>query len=57
LVEPDGSIRTVTYTSDPVNGFNAVVDRQPAGAPVAVKGPVVAKPAIAVRAAHPVVKG
>lgn len=32
LVEPDGAIRTVTYTSDPVNGFNAVVDRQ---APVA----------------------
>ncbi|ODM96065.1 Cuticle protein 19.8 [Orchesella cincta] len=28
LVEPDGAIRTVTYTSDPVNGFNAVVDRQ-----------------------------
>jgi len=27
LVEPDGSTRTVTYTSDPVNGFNAVVDR------------------------------
>jgi len=27
LVEPDGAVRTVTYTSDPVNGFNAVVDR------------------------------
>jgi len=43
LVEPDGSIRTVTYTADPVNGFNAVVDRQAPGvvkavahAPVAV---------------------
>lgn len=24
LVEPDGSIRTVDYTADPVNGFNAV---------------------------------
>jgi hypothetical protein len=28
LVEPDGTLRTVTYTADPVNGFNAVVDRQ-----------------------------
>ncbi|ODM95331.1 Cuticle protein 19.8 [Orchesella cincta] len=28
LVEPDGSIRTVTYTADAINGFNAVVDRQ-----------------------------
>ncbi|XP_069694832.1 larval cuticle protein A2B-like [Periplaneta americana] len=29
LVEPDGTTRTVKYTADPVNGFNAVVDRQP----------------------------
>lgn len=29
LVEPDGTIRTVKYTADPHNGFNAVVDRQP----------------------------
>ncbi|ODM90987.1 Cuticle protein 19.8 [Orchesella cincta] len=35
LVEPDGSIRTVTYTADPVNGFNAVVDRQAPGVAVA----------------------
>jgi len=28
LVEPDGAVRTVSYTSDPVNGFNAIVDRQ-----------------------------
>lgn len=27
LTEPDGSIRTVTYTADDVNGFNAVVER------------------------------
>jgi len=42
LVEPDGSIRTVTYTADPVHGFNAVVDRS---APTVVKAaaPVVAK--------------
>ncbi|XP_017778968.1 PREDICTED: cuticle protein 7-like [Nicrophorus vespilloides] len=27
LVEPDGSVRTVDYTADPVNGFNAVVSK------------------------------
>lgn len=27
LVEPDGSIRTVDYTADSVNGFNAVVTK------------------------------
>ena len=27
LVEPDGSIRTVDYTADPINGFNAVVSK------------------------------
>ncbi|XP_050514577.1 cuticle protein 7-like [Diabrotica virgifera virgifera] len=27
LVEPDGSIRTVDYVADPVNGFNAVVSK------------------------------
>jgi len=34
LVEPDGAVRTVTYTADAVNGFNAVVDRS---APAVVK--------------------
>lgn len=29
LVEPDGSLRTVHYTADPINGFNAVVERGP----------------------------
>ncbi|CAL8137530.1 unnamed protein product [Orchesella dallaii] len=52
LVEPDGSIRTVTYTADPVNGFNAVVDRQaPAVATVAKK--VVSAP---VAVAQPVLR-
>ncbi|OXA57009.1 larval cuticle protein A2B [Folsomia candida] len=41
LVEPDGAVRTVTYTADGINGFNAVVSRT---APVA---PVVAKVAVA----------
>lgn len=27
LVEPDGSVRVVDYTADPVNGFNAVVSK------------------------------
>ncbi|XP_043484842.1 cuticle protein 19.8-like [Leptopilina heterotoma] len=38
LIESDGTRRIVDYTSDPVNGFNAVVNREPAVAvaPVAV---------------------
>ncbi|ODM95210.1 Cuticle protein 19.8 [Orchesella cincta] len=50
----NGSIRTVTYTADPVNGFNAVVDRQAPGvavakvaAPVAVAQPVLRTAGIA----------
>lgn len=38
LVEPDGSVRTVLYTADSINGFNAVVQRGPlvhAAAPAA----------------------
>ncbi|XP_025419535.1 larval cuticle protein A3A-like [Sipha flava] len=27
LVEPDGTVRTVDYTADPVHGFNAVVSK------------------------------
>ena len=52
LVEPDGSIRTVDYTADPVNGFNAVVSKSGPGIhatpivkPVAV-APVVVKPIV-----------
>ncbi|KAG8322284.1 hypothetical protein J6590_026538 [Homalodisca vitripennis] len=41
LVEPDGSVRTVDYTADPVNGFNAVVSKSPGVHPPAV---VAAKP-------------
>jgi hypothetical protein len=29
VMDPDGYMRTVSYTSDPVYGFNALVDRQP----------------------------
>jgi hypothetical protein len=41
LVEPDGTVRTVEYIADPVNGFNAVVHKTPLAAPVAkVAAPV-----------------
>ncbi|XP_068086142.1 cuticle protein 21-like [Anabrus simplex] len=60
LVEPDGTRRTVEYTADPVNGFNAVVHREPAvvakavaAAPVAYAAPAIAKVAAPVAYAHP----
>ncbi|KAG8233669.1 hypothetical protein J437_LFUL013715 [Ladona fulva] len=43
LVEPDGTHRTVDYTADPVNGFNAVVHREGAVVKAAIAAPVVAK--------------
>ena len=48
LVEPDGTVRTVDYTADPDNGFNAVVHKTPLAAPVAkVAAPVAyAAPAV-----------
>lgn len=48
LIEPDGSKRTVEYTADEHSGFNAVVHREPAAHPVAVKAPV----AVAAPVAH-----
>ncbi|XP_053660863.1 larval cuticle protein A2B-like [Anopheles marshallii] len=51
LVEPDGTRRVVEYTADPVNGFNAVVHREPLGvkaiAPVAKIAAPLAYPAVA----------
>lgn len=35
LIEADGTRRIVEYTADPINGFNAVVSREPAIAAVA----------------------
>jgi len=35
LLEADGTRRTVDYIADPVNGFNAVVRKEPAAAPAA----------------------
>uniref|UniRef100_A0A0K8W9E7 Larval cuticle protein A2B n=1 Tax=Bactrocera latifrons TaxID=174628 RepID=A0A0K8W9E7_BACLA len=52
LNDADGYRRIVDYTSDPINGFNAVVRREPLVAPVvAAAAPVVAAPAPVVRAA------
>lgn len=43
LLEADGTRRIVEYTADDVNGFQAVVHKEPAGNPVAVPSPTVAK--------------
>ncbi|XP_068910845.1 larval cuticle protein A2B-like [Tenebrio molitor] len=51
LVDPDGTKRTVEYTADPVNGFNAVVHREPLAAKA-----VVAKVAAPLAYAAPVAK-
>ncbi|XP_033165412.1 larval cuticle protein A2B [Drosophila mauritiana] len=65
LIDADGYKRTVQYTADPINGFNAVVNREPlvkavAVAPVVktVAAPVAhyAAPAVAHYAAPAVVK-
>ncbi|XP_030373889.1 larval cuticle protein A2B [Scaptodrosophila lebanonensis] len=51
LNDADGYRRIVDYTADPINGFNAVVRREPLVAAVAAPAPVVAAPAPVVRAA------
>lgn len=50
-MEPDGSVRTVDYTADPVNGFNAVVSKSGPG----VHPPPVAAPAVVAAPAPPLV--
>ncbi|CAL7941286.1 unnamed protein product [Xylocopa violacea] len=48
LIEADGTRRIVEYTADPINGFNAVVSREPATAVAAIATPLVSyAPAIA----------
>ncbi|XP_039759920.1 larval cuticle protein A2B-like [Pararge aegeria] len=45
VVDPDGTRRIVDYTADPLNGFNAVVRREPlvvAAAKVIAPAPIVA---------------
>lgn len=49
LLDADGTKRTVDYSADDVNGFNAVVRKDPtvvAAAPAVVSTPVVAAPAV-----------
>ncbi|CAH0558821.1 unnamed protein product [Brassicogethes aeneus] len=43
LVDADGLRRTVDYTADPINGFNAVVRREPLVAKAVVAAPTIAK--------------
>lgn len=50
LVEPDGSVRTVDYTADDHNGFNAVVTKS---GPSVHAAPVVAHAPVAVAHAAP----
>jgi len=47
LVEPDGTRRIVEYTADPVQGFNAVVHKEPLAAKAIVAGPAIAKVGVA----------
>lgn len=58
LTEPDGSRRTVDYTADPVNGFNAVVHKDAPStvvkaAPVAPVAPVAYSPRVVAPVAYP----
>lgn len=52
LVEPDGAVRTVKYSADAVNGFNAVVERTPPGG--ALAGIAVSSTPAAVQPVQPV---
>lgn len=49
LIEPDGARRLVSYAADPINGFNAVVQRHPSITATA------AAAAAATATVHPVV--
>ncbi|XP_023937427.1 cuticle protein 19.8 [Bicyclus anynana] len=57
LLDADGTKRTVDYTADDVNGFNAVVRKDPAvvATPVAAVAPAVAPAVVAARVAAPAV--
>ncbi|XP_076251254.1 larval cuticle protein A3A-like [Rhynchophorus ferrugineus] len=53
VVDPDGTKRTVDYTADPVNGFNAVVHKEPLVAKAVVAAPAIAKVAAPISYAAP----
>ncbi|CAG9793423.1 unnamed protein product [Diatraea saccharalis] len=44
VVDPDGTRRVVDYAADPINGFNAVVRREPLVAKVIAPAPVLPAP-------------
>ncbi|KAJ2954802.1 hypothetical protein O0L34_g3109 [Tuta absoluta] len=52
VVDPDGTRRIVDYTADPLNGFNAVVRREPlvAAVPARLAAPLVAPAPVLARA-------
>jgi len=54
LIESDGTRRTVEYTADDVNGFNAVVHKEAAVAKAVVAAPAYAKVAAPLAYAAPV---
>ena len=56
LNDADGYRRIVDYTADPVNGFNAVVRREPLVAAVAAPAPIVRAAPLAVAAPAPIVR-
>lgn len=45
VVDPDGTRRIVDYSADPLNGFNAVVRREPLVVPAPVSAPAPLAPA------------
>jgi len=51
LIEPDGARRVVSYAADPVNGFNAVVQRNPTVKTAATATAVAAAPSVIAAAA------
>ncbi|XP_019875351.1 larval cuticle protein A3A [Aethina tumida] len=55
VADPDGTRRIVEYTADPINGFNAVVHKEPLAAKAVVAAPAVAKIAAPVAYAAPAI--
>ncbi|XP_013139563.1 PREDICTED: larval cuticle protein A2B-like [Papilio polytes] len=57
VVDPDGTRRIVDYSADPLNGFNAVVRREPlvVPAPVVARAPIVAPAPVVAPAPAPVI--
>ena len=51
LTDADGLRRTVDYTADPINGFNAVVHREPIGVKAIVAQPILKAAPLAYAAA------